>query len=224
MKLCIASLTLCLALAVIPASAQQVLYSNGSINGNTDAWTINFGYVVSDSFGVPSGWGGSSTVTGFDFGVWEFPGDTMSSVDWSITSDEFGGTTYGSGTASIYGGTGGTLTDTFISSNQYGYNIDQITVTNLAAGWGLGLPAGTYWLNLQNAAVPNGDPVYWDENSGPSEASGSSVGTIPSEAFDITGTTCQPWDCNGYTPEPRSILLFGSGVLGFAGVLRRKLF
>jgi PEP-CTERM motif-containing protein len=28
----------------------------------------------------------------------------------------------------------------------------------------------------------------------------------------------------GSTPEPSSIMLFGSGILGLAGVLRRKLF
>ena len=49
MKLSIASLTiLCLA-AVLPASA-QVLYDNGPIIGDIDAWTINFGYIVSDTF------------------------------------------------------------------------------------------------------------------------------------------------------------------------------
>src|ERR1017187_656925 len=74
LKMRIASLVvLCLALAVIPASA-QTLYSNGPINGTTDAWTINFGYIVSDSFAL----GTASTVTGFDFGVWEFPGDVLS--------------------------------------------------------------------------------------------------------------------------------------------------
>ena len=31
-----------------------VIYENGPVNGTTDAWTINFGYVVSDSFTVPS--------------------------------------------------------------------------------------------------------------------------------------------------------------------------
>jgi hypothetical protein len=36
------------------------------------------------------------------------------------------------------------------------------------------------------------------------------------EAFDISGIS-KP------IPEPSSILLFGSGVLGLAGVLRRKL-
>ena len=49
------------------------------------------------------------------------------------------------------------------------------------------LNAGTYWVNLQNAVVNTGDPVYWDENSGPSLASESSVGTIPSESFTILG-------------------------------------
>ena len=53
---------------------------------------------------------------------------------------------------------------------------------------------------MQNAVIPSGDPVYWDENSGvgcqssgcPSQAYESAVGTIPSESFDITG---------GYAPE-----------------------
>jgi hypothetical protein len=198
----IASLTiLCLALAAVPAFAD---YSNGAINGSVDAWTINFGYVVSDTFVADS-----SSVLGFQFGVWEFPGDVLSSVDWSITSGENSGTIYGSGTAS-----GGNLVDQFISSNQYGYNIDKITVTGLNVAVTSGT---TYWLNLQNAAVPSGDPVYWDENSGPSAASESALGTIPSEAFTVNTQTTT-------TPEPSSIMLLGSGLLGLAGVLRRKLF
>ena len=200
MKMRIASLTiLCLALAVIPASA-QVLYSNGPINGTTDGWTINFGYVVSDTFTLSA----ASTLGSVDIGVWEFPGDTGSTVDWSITSTE-NGTGVG-GTANV--------TDTFISTNQYGYDIDKWHFTTPIGALG----AGTYWLNLQNAVVPSGDPVYWDENSGPSSASESAVGTIASEAFSVNGTS------TGTTPEPSSIMLFGSGILGLAGVLRRKLF
>ena len=192
--------------AAIPASA-QAQYDNGPINGTTDAWTINFGYIVSDTF-VAAG----SSVTGFNIGTWEFPGDTLLTVDWSITTAENGGTTIGSGTAFV--------TDQYISSNQFGYNVDLITVTGLNVATTSG---STYWLNLQNAS--GDDPVYWDENSGvgcggtgcPSQASENAVGTIPSEAFTITGGT-------GTTPEPSSIMLFGSGILGLAGVLRRKLF
>ena len=198
----ILSLTiLCLALAVIPALADV---NNGPINGTADGWTINFGYVVSNTF-VPDG----NTVTGFSAGLWLFPGDTVTSLDWSITSEEFGGTVYGAGTAS-----GGNLVDSFISTNQYGYNIDKITVTGL----NVGVTQGTaYWLNLANAVVASGDPVYWDENSGPASASESSLGTIASEAYTVNTTP-------GTTPEPGSIMLFGSGILGLAGLLRRKLF
>src|ERR1700690_3340141 len=132
MKFHIASLAiLCLALAAVPAASQNILYSNGPINGTTDAWTINFGYIVSDSFNLTA----AGTVTGFDFGVWEFPGDKLSSVDWSITTDENGGTVFGSGPAS-----GPNLTDPFLSSNQYGYNIDWVT----ASGLNLYMGAGPY--------------------------------------------------------------------------------
>src|SRR5271165_5059158 len=85
---------LCLALAAVPASAQNWTYDNVPINGTTDAWTINFGYIVSDTFVA-----GGASVTGFAFGTFQFPGDVMLSVDWSITSGENGGTVYGSGTA-----------------------------------------------------------------------------------------------------------------------------
>jgi hypothetical protein len=202
----IASLViLCLALAAIPAWAD---YNNGPINGTVDAWTFNFGFIVSDSY-VSDG-----NATGFEIGTWEFPGDTLLTVDWSITSAENGGTTFGSGTASV--------TDKFISANQFGYNVDLITVSGLNVAEVKGT---TYWLNLQNAVISSGDPVFWDENSGtgcsssgcPSSASESAVGTIPSEAFTInSGSTS--------VPEPSSIMLFGSGILGLAGVLRRKLF
>jgi hypothetical protein len=121
MKLHIAWLAfLCLAL-MLPASAQD-LYDNGPINGTTDAWTINFGFLLADSFAVLN----DSTVGGFNFGVWEFAGDRLTSVDWLISAYPDGGTVYGSGTAN-----GSNLTDRFISINQYGYDIDNITVTGL---------------------------------------------------------------------------------------------
>src|SRR5271166_4926410 len=216
----IASLVvLCLLLVAVPAVAQT--YDNGPINGSTDAWTINFGYIVSDTFTAPS-----PSISAFSFGVWEFGGDSMTSVDWSITASENGGQVYGSGTAS-----GKNLTDTFISSNQYGYDIDLITVTGLNVN---GLTTDKrYWLTLQNALVPSGNLVFWDENSGidcessgcPSLASEGALGTLPSEAFTIGGG-CGAGNNSpcGTTPEPSSIMLFGSGILGLVGVLRRKLF
>ena len=47
MRVCINWLAIfCFALVTMPARA----YDNGPINGTTDAWTINFGYIVSDSY------------------------------------------------------------------------------------------------------------------------------------------------------------------------------
>ena len=219
MKLCGAVLAI-LWLALLPLAAFAE-YENGPINGTTDAWTINFGYVVSDTF-----LGDGNAFGAFLIGVWEFPGDTMTSVQWSVTSGENSGTVYGSGVAS-----GNQLTDKFISTNQYGYDIDIITVTGLNVPTTSGT---TYWLNLQNASVPSGDPVYWDENSGagcnsygcPSKASESAVGTIASEAFTIASCGAgngSPSGCGPPTPEPGSIFLFGSGVLVLAAILRGRL-
>ncbi len=59
MKLRLAPLALlCLVLAAVPAlgDIRSGYYDNGPINGTTDAWTINFGYVVSDTFTVSFGY------------------------------------------------------------------------------------------------------------------------------------------------------------------------
>ena len=113
-----------------------------------------------------------------------------------------------------------------LGSNQYGFNIEKDTYsfgnTPLSSDT-------TYWITLQNASVASGDPVYWDENGGPSQAQENTIGTIPSESFTVLGssnttTTSTSTTTTGTVPEPSSIMLFGSGILGLAGMLRRKLF
>ena len=214
MKLRIASLTLLLvALAAVPAMA-QVVYSNGPTNGNTDAWTVNFGFTVSDTFTTTLA---NTQITGVTFAAWMAPGDILDSAEISITSSEAGGTSYFDQTVSFTQGT--------CTGNQYGYNVCNENGT--LGGGGVNLAStGSYWLNIQNASSAAGDPVYWDENSGPSSASENTVGTIPSESFTVLGTqsTTTTTTTTGTTPEPSSILLLGSGILGLAGVLRRKLF
>lgn len=209
MRLKIASwLAVVFCLACVPAFAGTI-YDNGPINGTTDAWTVNFGFIVSNTFTVGSG---GATVNGLDFGAWIFPGDVLVGIEVSITSAEFGGTTF---------------LDEFVDttqnncvSNQYGFNV----CTDHASFSDTHLDPGTYWLNLQNGVV-NDDPIYWDENSGPSQASQNSIGTIPSESFTLLGTNgTSTTSTTGTIPEPSSVMLFGSGILGLAGMLRRKLF
>ncbi|MGA2371130.1 MAG: PEP-CTERM sorting domain-containing protein [Candidatus Korobacteraceae bacterium] len=199
--------------ACIPAAA-QTLYENGPINGNTDAWTINLGFVMSDSFTISTG---NSTITGMSFGAWLGPGDILDSVEISLTSQANGGTLYFDGIVS--------MTQSGCVLNRYDYDV--CTETGIFNGPTLN--NGTYWVNLQNAVDNEGQPVYWDENSGigchspgcPSEA-GNGVGSDPSEAFSILGTASTT--TTGSVPEPTSLALFASGVVGAAALLRRKLF
>lgn len=203
---------ICFAVAIVVPASAQTLYENGPINGETDAWIVNLGFVTADSFTISSG---SSTLTGVSFGAWIIPGDVVESAGIEITSEPLGGTIYYDQQVNV--------TQSGCYLNQYSYNV--CTETGSFNGPTLG--NGTYWLDLQNVVTNNGeDPVYWDENGGigchsqgcPSQACfGNCEGTIPSEAFTILGTTE-----TGSVPEPGSLLLFSGGVLGVVGFVRRN--
>jgi hypothetical protein len=219
MKMRIASLSLlalCVTLAAVPAMAQgnPTVYDNGPVNGEVDAWTINLGFAVSDTFHLSSG----ATLTGLDFWAWLEPFDTATSVEVAI-------------------GTGGYFTNdvmdttvSLIQSNCFSNNFGFDVCNEHASLSGLELAAGNYFLTLENAATVEGYPVYWDENSGvgcmsngcPSSAQENTLGTVPSEAFTLSQQVSTT--STSSTPEPSSVMLFGSGILGLAGVLRRKLF
>jgi len=197
----------CLTLVVAPAMA-GILYSNGPYNGNTNAWVIGppyTGYAVSDSF-TCSGSTGCS-VEGLSIVTWNYPGDSLTNVEMQLGSTSFG-TDYKDEILTP-------STSTSLGSNQYGYSLEEygFTFSNVQ------VPNGTSWITLSNGNTGLGNPIYWDENSGSSSAYWNSLGSIPSESFTLTGTTNGPPPT---TPEPSSIMLFGSGILGLAGVLRRK--
>ena len=113
------------------------------------------------------------------------------------------------------------FTQSGCSANQYGYNV----CVETGAFTGPTLGNGTYWLNLQNAVVNDGDPIYWDENDGigcnspgcPSMALGNNCINTPgyqcigSESFTLTGNN------QATVPEPGSMVLFGSGLLSVVG-------
>ncbi len=203
--------------AIASAQNGDIVYSDGMLpcqGGCTDAWTISGGIVTSDTIFLTA----NAKVTGFDIWTWEFPMDRVLRIQWSITSSENGGTVYGSGTT-LVDDHGGQL-------NEYGFDVDKVTLTGLDVN----LPGGTYWLNLTNAVTAMHDPVYWDENSGydchsrgcPSLASNTEVGTIPSETFDVRGVYQHGGDEESKAPKPGTLVLVTSGLLGLGVLFRRR--
>ena len=212
MKLRIASLSLltivCLALAVAPAMA-DTLYNNGPYNGTADGWTFNFGFSVSDSFTTAA----NSQIQDLHIVYWDASAtDRLTTLDMALGSTSFGGTPQ-----TLTG-----VTNTSLGTNQYGYHLFRADYSFANIPW-----SGAGYVTLSNACTTSGcsvsNPIYWDENSGGSTAYENTLGSIPSESFTLTGTSTTTTTTTGTTPEPSSIMLFGSGILGLAGVLRRKL-
>jgi hypothetical protein len=201
---------LCLALAT--ASAQ--FFNSGSINGNLNAFFIDgpggpFGQSVSDEFVA----NGTGNVPSLSFGEWTL-GGAPTVVNWSLGTSSFG--------HDVSSGGGG-VTSTFLGTNTFGYGIYDALV-NMSGP----LTAGnTYYLTLSGANDVGGSQFdAWDDNEShlascyfqnPNGSGGCP--TTESESFTLNGYSTT----NPTTPEPSTILLFGSGILGFAGGLRRKL-
>jgi PEP-CTERM motif len=225
LKIRVVTLLLTILCFALVASA-DTFYNDGGIDGRDNAFFItgpdhpNFlGSVQDISNGFISA--ASGTPTTLEFGEWLATGLTPSSIGYEIGTTAFG-TDLGVGTVALNSGN-----SVFLFSNSFGYDIYDITipVTSLA------MTAGNeYWVSLSNAADSSGQDSTeaWDIPNGGSggpatcnfRQSGINYGNcgLGGESFTLTGGTPPPT-----TPEPSSILLLGSGILGLAGVLRRKL-
>lgn len=189
-------LTICL-LAAVPASADEVLYTSGVYNGTSNSYNIGTA-VVSDPFTVP----GSSDIESLSIVYWDNKVEaTLSSVDMAISSSQLP--------------TGGfqTLTpidNQLLGTNGYGYYLYKADFEFTSIDW-----SGAGWLTLKNATTTGSGTVLWDVNGTTKNSYDNAGGqtSIKGETFTL----------DGETPEPSSLLLLGTGLLGMAGMLRRKL-
>lgn len=204
----ISALIIVLMLAVTPSFADNtILYTNGPIKGTENPYSITGGDAVSDSFTLSN----PSTISSFSAGLWVLPGDSPAGLSWAILSasgDPFSGTPLASGSAS--------LTAHNFSNSPAGFGFDRYPIfTSTVSGLSVNLPAGSYYLVLYNGTAASLPNLYWDENDGLSTAFSKGTGAVGSEAFTIYGPT-------SVTPEPGTMLMFGTGALGLFGAFRRR--
>jgi hypothetical protein len=215
LKLLTLSLTiLCLALAA-PAFA-GVIYSDGPTNGTLFGIDIDgpggLSYqTLSDGFVAT----GSGTASSVDFGLFLIPGNVPTSVTWSLGTAPF---------ASDISSGVSTLTYIFLGSNlnQYGYDVYTATATGLSGNFSAG---STYWLTFGGAFDNSGNPVAWDVNKGPANCQWAYAGGAQGNCGALPdGNSFTLYSSGSNTvPEPGSIMMLGTGALGLAGVLRRKI-
>ncbi len=190
---------LLLAALVAPTvTSADVIFSNlgpgGTYNTGT-AWTIGQNITMGPAFTVS----GSYTLTNIELALLHSPTGNNGPVTLSLYTDA--------------GGTPGTAFETWILGTVPDYPSPNGTLQTLSSA-GFVLSDGTYW--LIGSAPPEGWDL-WMVNLGGTEGSVYRNGqvyqaTMP--AFQVNGTPI---------PEPGTLILLASGVIGLARTVRRKL-
>ena len=166
---------------VAPALSQQVLYNNGP-DGDIGYYHVNFGAAVTNSFTLPN----AATIT--DAVVTFYAVDDRNPplrAKWTITTEPFGGEVKGEGFVNL-----SRLADPYITHFLFFAWEVGVPITNIT------LPAGTYYLQIQDVVTRWDSYSFWAQSSGGNSAAyyqpigqngAGGVSAVPSETFSISG-------------------------------------
>jgi hypothetical protein len=201
-----------------PASA-GIIFDDGATDGFDNGFFIDgpnpgpFSESISNGF-VATATGNAANL---DFGIWVPVGTTLTTVTWWLGTSAFAGDM---GTATVTN-----FTADFHNSNGFGYDVYTIHINGMTTG--TMMAGNTYWLTLGNANDSRGTQFdAWDipgADGGPAVCNfavgGVNLGDcgLGGESFILYAPCCG-------VPEPGSLIMLATGILGAAGALRRKLF
>ena len=184
-KLAVAPLALSIAIAVslltASASGQQILYDNGP-DGDSGYYHVNFGSAVTDSFTLTA----PATITNVVLTIYDVDDrNAPEHLKWTVTTEPFGGTVEGSGFVDLT-----RLEPPYLTQFLFFAWKVEFTVPNLE------LPAGTYYLQIQDVVTVWDSWAFWAQSGGGSsnayyeaiaQHGAGEISPVPSETFSVAG-------------------------------------